>query len=61
MVFTYNEWVEKVLFPMFVRRGISAKIDVDGSIVCEKDGYKQVTPKEKAMIKYNEYVKEYTV
>jgi hypothetical protein len=61
MVFTYEEWVEKALFPMFVRRGIKATLEADGTIVCEKDGFKQVTPKEKALIKYNEYVEKYRV
>ena len=61
MVFTYNEWVEQVLFPMMRRKGITTTLEADGTIVCEKDGYKQVTPKEKALIKYNEYVEKYRV
>ena len=60
MPFSYNEWINKVLFPMFKNAGINAKLENDGSIVCEKNGHKQVTPKEAAYSKYEEYLAKYS-
>jgi hypothetical protein len=59
MSFSYKEWIENFLFPMFKRQGINATLENDGSIVCEKNGHTQVTPKEAAYKKYEEYLAKY--
>ena len=61
MPFSYKEWLENVLFPMFKNAGINATLENDGSIVCEKNGHKQVTPYEAAYSKYEEYLAKYSV
>lgn len=58
MVLTYDEWLEN-LFRDLKNRGIKATIESDGSIVCEKDGHKQVTAKVAAYSKYREYLVKY--
>jgi hypothetical protein len=59
MPFSYNEWVKNVLFPMFVRRGINATLSDDGDVICEKNGYIQITKYEDAYTKYKEYLAKY--
>lgn len=59
MPFSYKEWLENFLFPTLKRQGINVTLENDGSIVCEKNGYKQVTPKEVAYSKYEEYLAKY--
>jgi hypothetical protein len=59
MPFSYKEWLENFLFPTLKRQGINVTLENDGSIVCEKNGYNQVTPKEAAYTKYEEYLSKY--
>jgi transposase len=59
MPFSYKEWLENFLFPTLKRQGINVTLENDGSIVCEKNGYSQVTPKEAAYSKYEEYLAKY--
>jgi hypothetical protein len=58
MVLTYDEWLEN-LFRDLKNRGTSATLESDGSIVCEKDGHKQVAAKVAAYSKYREYLVKY--
>jgi hypothetical protein len=59
MPYSYNEWVKNFLFPIFRRQGINATLDKDGTIICEKNGYTQITEYEKAYTKYEEYLAKY--
>ena len=59
MPFSYKEWLENFLFPTLKRQGINVTLENDGSIVCEKNGYKQVTPKEAAEM--DEIIKSYKI
>lgn len=58
MVFTYEQWLENLVRDLKTR-GTSVTIESDGSIVCEKDGHKQVTAKVAAYSKYREYLVKY--
>ena len=59
MPFSYNEWVKNFLFPLFKRQGINATLAEDGDIICEKNGYIQITPYKAAYTKYEEYLAKY--
>jgi hypothetical protein len=59
MPFSYKEWLDNFLFPLFKNRGINATLENDGTIVCEKDGYVQRTSYEAAYSKYEEYLAKY--